>query len=105
MIVAGPDVSVLPILQLFSLLPPQTKLGAKLCFKKHLSLHRVGVCMMSLPVWPEGSLLGGGLCPGQTPQDRPPDKGPPRMVESGRYASYWNAFLFSKVLMAHSVSG
>ena len=28
------------------------------------------------------------------PGHRPPRQGPPRMVTSGRYASYWNAFLF-----------
>ena len=37
-----------------------------------------------------GSLSRGGLCQGN----------PPRTVKSGRrYASYWNAFLFSKTLM------
>ena len=69
------------------------------------------LCMMPLPVWltgpmfllgglcpREGSLskgflfgwsLCGGLCPGGLP-DRPLS----HMVTSGRYASYWNAFLF-----------
>ena len=36
---------------------------------------------------------GGGLCPGgQRPISR---QRPPRTVKSGRYASYWNAFLFT----------
>ena len=35
----------------------------------------------------------GGLCPGgQRPISR---QRPPRTVKSGRYASYWNAFLFT----------
>ena len=64
--------------------------------------------MMSLPVWPHvpsrgvsvqwGLCPGGGsLCPGGS--DLCPGvqgvsvRETPRMVTSGRYSSYWNAFL------------
>ena len=44
------------------------------------SLSRGGLC--------PGCLCPGGLCPGR----------PPCMVNNGRYASYWNAFLLIIVL-------
>ena len=39
-----------------------------------------------------GSLSGGYLCPGG---GLCPGRPPPRTVKSGRYASYWNAFLLA----------
>ena len=58
----------------------------------------------------EGDLSGGSLfggvthCPDQDPpKQRPPDRDPlpwqrpPCTVKSGRYASYWNVFLFFSV--------
>ena len=40
-----------------------------------------------------GGLSRRGLCPGGLCQGDPPDRDPPHMVTSGRYTSYWNAFL------------
>ena len=42
--------------------------------------------------------LSGGLCPGGSPSGRTPV-----MVTSGRYASYWNAFVF-KVPTLHVIT-
>ena len=39
---------------------------------------------------------GGGLCQG--------DPLPPRIVKSGRYASYWNAFLSDNVFLFQAVN-
>ena len=54
------------------------------------------LCMMSFLVWPHvpsgGSLFGRGVSVRKTPWEQTP-----HAVESGRYASYWNAFLFSVV--------
>ena len=42
-------------------------------------------------LWPGVSVQGpGGLCPGHSLSERPPS----HTVKSGRYASYWNAFLY-----------
>ena len=41
-----------------------------------------------------GVSVWGGLCPGRSLLGRPLGQRPPHMVMSGRYASYWNAFLF-----------
>ena len=49
------------------------------------SLSREGVCQ-------------GGLCPGSLCQ------GDPRTVKSGRYASYWIAFLYLIILLINSVA-
>ena len=83
-------------------LPPANEAWVK-AMLLHLSVsHSVhgggGLCMMSLPVWLPGPMfLPGGLCPGGLPNrdslDRDPT--PPCTVKSGRYASYWNEFLFS----------
>ena len=48
----------------------------RLCFHRCLSVHR------------------GGLCPGGSLSGRLPRQRLPHTVKSGRYASYWNAFLF-----------
>ena len=54
------------------------------------------VCMMSLPVWLPGPvfLSGGGVSVRETP----PDTDSHCTVKSGRYASYWNAFLLTFIL-------
>ena len=42
---------------------------------------------------------GGGVSLTETPRADPLDRDiPPCTVKSGRYASYWNAFLFSKII-------
>ena len=51
------------------------------------SLSRRSLCPGGLCPW--GGSLSGGLCPGGSVT-----KTPPRTVMSGRYTSYWNAFLF-----------
>ena len=52
----------------------------------------VGVSAQGVGVSVQG---GGGLCPGGSPLGDPPGQRTPHMVvKSGRYASYWNAFLF-----------
>ena len=51
-----------------------------------------GLCPGGLCPW--GSITGG-LCPKGSLLGRPPDRdSPSRMVKTGRYASYLNAFLF-----------
>ena len=88
--------------QKFSYYCPQTKF-AKVMFSQ------VSVCPQGgLDLCPGGSLSGGslsrgGLCAGGVSgQGRSLSGGslvmetPPRTVTSGRYASYWNAFLFKK---------
>ena len=81
-----------------------------------------GVCMMSLPIWLPGPMflleglspwshvrssgglcLGGlclgGLCPGGLcPRGGLCRETPTRNQKSRRYASYWNAFLFTLML-------
>ena len=44
-----------------------------------------GVCVQRVSVW--GASVQSGLCR-ETPQNQ----------KSGRYASYWNAFLFGKII-------
>ena len=83
------------------------------------SIHMGGLCMMSFPVWLPGPmfLLGGlwsnvpswgvsveeDLCPrglctrGISVKVVSVWEGLPDMVKSGRYASYWNAFLFNLI--------
>ena len=67
------------------------------------SLSRVVSIQGGVSVW--GVSVQGGLCPGGSLsrgslsrgvcQGDPPDRAPPpHTVTSGRYASYWNAFLF-----------
>ena len=52
--------------------------------------------MMSFPVWlPGPKCLPGGPCRGEG--GRCPGR-PPGTVKSGRYASYWNAFLLVQIL-------
>ena len=54
-----------------------------------------GLCPGGVSIEGGGHCLGG-LCPGESLSGRPPDRDPLRhTVKSGRYASYWNAFLFS----------
>ena len=93
--------------QKFSYYCPQTKF-AKVMFSQ------VSVCPQGgLDLCPGGSRSGGSLsrgglyaggsvCRGVSGQGRSLSGGslvmetPPRTVTSGRYASYWNAFLFKK---------
>ena len=57
--------------------------------RSHVPCGEGGLCLWS-HVPSRGSLFRGDLCQGDPPEQRPP-----RMVTSGRYASYWNAFLLS----------
>ena len=55
---------------------------------KVMFLH---LCVILFTRWGAGmGLCPGGLCPGKFLSVRPPNT-----VTCGRYASYWNAFLFS----------
>ena len=85
---------------------PGRSLSGGLCFLRCSSVHGgLGLCLgvsvrgslsrgslsrevsvQGVSIW--GSLSKGGFCPGGLCQ------GDPRTVTSGRYASYWNAFLF-----------
>ena len=57
------------------------------------SLSRGGLCL-------GGSLSSGGLCPGGVSVRETPR----RTITCGWYASYWNAFLFQRILKLFSVS-
>ena len=73
------------------LLPPATKLGQGYVFTRVCdSVHR-GVGVVSVSVLGVG--VGLSLCPGGVSVMETPCA-----VMSGRYASYWNAFLFSRIL-------
>ena len=91
------------------LLPPANEVWGKVMFLHMsviLSTGGGGLCMMSLPVQlpgpmflpedlcPEGTLPEGSLFRGSC-QGYHPDRDPPHMGKSGRYTSYWNAFLLS----------
>ena len=66
-----------------------------------------GLCLrgsLSQGVSPGGASLSGGLCPGRSLSRGVSVQGvsvmeTPRMVMSGRYASYWNAFLLELVIV------
>ena len=71
-----------------------------------------GVCQ-SFCSQGEGVLVGGGGLPDRNPPgqwsldrdptgQKPPRQRLPCMVKSGRYASYWNAILFTKIFNAIS---
>ena len=45
----------------------------------------------------QGGLRLGGLCPGGSLSGRPPRQSPLGTVMSGQYASYWNAFLLTRM--------
>ena len=65
------------------------------------SVHRGALCpggaLSGGSVWGV-SVQGGSRSGGSLTRGRPPDRDPPCTVTSGRYASYWNAFLFSSSL-------
>ena len=103
------------------LLPANEVWGKVMFLHLCVILFRGGLCMMSLPVWLPGlifllvGLCPGGLCLGSLSRGDlcrgsllggslsredlcrggggSLSGGPPRMVKSGRYLSYWNAFL------------
>ena len=110
---------------------PQTKFGARLCFYTcvsfcsqgegeglcpcmyHRSHDQGGLCPGDL--CPGGICLEGGVCPvkrcpGGSLSARRSLSGrgvsvreTPYTVTSGRYASYWNAFLFKKFIYSFSL--
>ena len=84
---------LLDILQLFrtACYRLQTKFRTRQCFQKHLSVHW-DLCVMPLPVQ-EGLCPGDVSVSGVSDQGDPPTETLPGTVKSGRYASYWNAFL------------
>ena len=89
---------------LVRLLQPANEVWGKVIFSQAcLSVHGGGGCLCPGVSVKGGSLsrgLGslGGLCPGSLCQ------GDPRTVKSGRYASYWIAFLYLIILLINSVA-
>ena len=103
-------------------LPPANKIWGNLMLQVFVCPRGGGVCMMSLPIWLPGPMflleglsswshvrssgglcLGGlclgGLCPGGLcPRGGLCRETPTRNQKSRRYASYWNAFLFTLML-------
>ena len=88
----------------YRLLPAATKLWPRKCFYRCVSVHRGGVCLSAC--W-DAIPPDGGTPPG--PGRPPPDGEPPREADSsirstsGRYASYWNAFLLCNNLYISAV--
>ena len=59
---------------------------------------------MSRGVSVQGGLCPGGLSPGESlSRGTSVDRDPPGTVKSGRYASYWNAFLYNSKFLTHDV--
>ena len=58
------------------------------------------VCLVLGGAWSGGSASGGGGIPACTEVDTPSPRGRDGHC-CGRYASYWNAFLFKKQLLIH----
>ena len=95
-------------IEMESSLPPANEVSSKVIFSEACVSHFVqgggGVClyMMSLPAWLPGPIfLQGGLCLGEVSvQGGSLGRGKGVLCaggsreKSGRYASYWNAFLF-----------
>ena len=105
------------------LLPPATKLGRDYAFTRVCdSVHGgvslsvlVGSLSWGLSVWgvstwglcPGGSLsrevsVQGGLCPEGSLSWGDLCHGDPRMVTSGRYPSYWNAFVLIIMILFYN---
>ena len=68
----------------FPFLPSATVVAERLCFHRCLSVHRGGGVHTPLGRHPLG-------------RHTPPGRHPPGGHCSGRYASYWNAFLLGNV--------
>ena len=83
---------------LVRLLQPANEVWGKVIFSQAcLSVHG-GVSVQGEGSLSRGGLCQGGLCPGSLCQ------GDPRTVKSGRYASYWIAFLYLIILLINSVA-
>ena len=92
---------VSPSLFVQLLLPPANQVWGKVVFHRCLSVHKGGICL-----WVQECASGSGVHTPWTPPPRnththwthtspgtPPGHAPSPRSTSGRYASYWNAFL------------